>query len=87
MSPLRVYFSSGISHSSKHESYTDDAIYGAQDCLVESQRGEEIRAGSAVNMIHWFTFATLNDWKTQDTILVRYHTEWRFHNFKVLKKA
>lgn len=66
MSPLFVSFSSGISLSSNHESYTGDTISGAKDCLVESQRGGEIRAVSAINMILWFTFATLKDSKIYD---------------------
>lgn len=54
-------FSSGISDSSKHESYTSVAIFGAQDCLAETERGGEIRATSGVNislvkMILWVTF-------------------------------
>lgn len=48
--PLFVFFSSGLSDSSKHESYTSAAISGAQDSLAESERGGEIRAASGVNI-------------------------------------
>lgn len=34
----------------KHESYTSVAIFGAQDYLTESEREEEIRAASGVNI-------------------------------------
>lgn len=36
---INVFFSVGISSSSKHESYTSVAISGVQNCLVESERG------------------------------------------------
>lgn len=39
---------SRIAH--KHESYTSVAIFGAQDYLTESEREEEIRAASGVNI-------------------------------------
>ena len=39
---------SQIAH--KHESYTGVAIFGAQDYLTESEREEEIRAASGVNI-------------------------------------